>query len=53
MIRWSGWLEKIMYKLGFDDKWCVLFMNCVTTISYSVKINGKPKGHIVTSRGIR
>ena len=53
MIRWSGWLEKIMYKLGSDDKWCALIMNCVTTISYSVKINGKPKGHIVPSRRIR
>ena len=28
-------------------------MKCVTTVSYSVKINGKPKGHIVPSRGIR
>ena len=28
-------------------------MKCVTTVSYSVKINGKPKGHIVPSRGIK
>ena len=28
-------------------------MSYVTTISYSVKINGKTKGHIVLSRGIR
>ena len=52
MIGWSGQLEKIMYKLDFDDKWCALIMNCVTTISYSMKINGKP-GHIVPSRRIR
>ncbi|XP_050248972.1 uncharacterized protein LOC126696245 [Quercus robur] len=51
-VEWI-WLEKIMQKLGFDDKWCALIMNCVTTISYYVKINGKPKGHIVPSRGIR
>ena len=42
-----------MQRLGFDDKWCALIMSYVTTISYSVKINGKPKGHIVLSRGIR
>ena len=42
-----------MQKLGFDDKWCDLIMMCVTTVSYSMKINGKPKGHIVLSRGIR
>ena len=42
-----------MQRLGFDDKWCALIMSCVTTVFYSVKINGKPKGHIVPSRGIR
>ena len=51
-VEWI-WLEKIMQKLGFDDKWCDLIMMCITTISYSVKINGKPKGHIVPSRGIK
>ena len=42
-----------MHKLGFDDKWCALVMKCFTTVSYSVRINGKPKGHIIPSRGIR
>jgi len=51
-VEWI-WLEKIMQKLGFDDRWCALIMKCVTTVSYSVKINGKPKGHIVPSRGIK
>ena len=51
-MEWAC-LEKIMKKLGFDDKWCDLIMMCVTTVSYFVKINGKPKGHIVLSRGIR
>ena len=51
-VEWS-WMEKIMQKLGFDNKLCALIMKCVTTVSYSVKINGKPKGHIVPSRGIR
>ena len=51
-VKWI-WLEKIMQKLGFDDKWCDLIMMCVTTVSYSVKINGKPKGHIVPNRGIK
>ena len=51
-VEWI-WLEKIMQRLGFDDKWCALIISCVTTVSHSVKINGKPKGHIVLSRGIR
>ena len=28
-------------------------MQCVTSMSYSVRINGKPKGHIVPTKGIR
>ena len=51
-VEWV-FLEKIMQKLGFDDKWRALIMRCVTTVSYSIKINGKPKGCIIPSRGIR
>lgn len=46
-------LEKIMQKLGFDGKWRALIMRCVTTVSYSIKINGKPRWHIIPSRGVR
>ena len=46
-------LEKIMEKLGFDEKWRKLIMQCVTTVTYLVRINGKPKGHIVPTRCIR
>ena len=46
-------LEKIMAKLGFGEKWRNLIVKCVTSVSYSVKINGKPKGKIIPSRGIR
>ena len=42
-----------MNRLGFDEKWRKLVMQCVTTITYSVRINGKPKGHIIPTRGIR
>ena len=28
-------------------------MRCVCTITYSVPINGKPRGHIIPSRGLR
>ena len=51
-VKWI-WLEKIVNRLGFDEKWRKLVMQCVTTITYSVRINGKPKGHIIPTRGIR
>lgn len=46
-------LEKIMEKLGFEEKWRKLIMQCVTFVSYSIRISGKPRGHIVPTRGIR
>ena len=46
-------LEKIMAKLGFGEKWRSLIMKYVTSVSYSVKINGKPRGKIIPTRGIR
>ena len=42
-----------MQKMGFNDKWVKLIMQCITSITYSVRINGKPQGHIIPSRGLR
>lgn len=50
-VEWV-YLDKIMEKLGFDVKWRGLIMQCVSTITYSIKINGIPKGNIIPSRGI-
>ena len=51
-MEWAC-LEKIIEKLVFDIKWRKLFMLCITTISYAIKINGCLKGRIIPSRGIR
>ena len=40
-------------KMGFDVKWRSLIMQCITTVSYAIKINGCPRGRIIPSRGIR
>ena len=41
-----------MQRLGFNEKWRKLVIQCVTTVTYLVRINGKPKGHIIPTRGI-
>ena len=51
-VKWV-YLEAMMKKIGFHDKWISLMMMCVTTVSYSVLLNGEPKGRITPSRGIQ
>ena len=42
-----------MSKLVFKDKWIRLVMDCITTSSFLVIINGTPKGMINPQRGLR
>ena len=51
-VEWS-YLERIMRRMGFDDKWVALIMECITSVSYSILINGEPTSVIHPSRGIR
>ena len=44
---------KIMLKLGFDEQWVHLAMETVHIATYSVLINGEPKGYITPSSGIK
>ena len=39
--------------MGFQEKRIQLSMMCVKTMSYSVLINGEPKGRIIPTRGLR
>ena len=45
-------LEQIMRKMGFHPKWITMVMNCVTSIKYSIHINGVPHGSITLFRGL-
>jgi hypothetical protein len=51
-VKWD-FLELLMRKIGFSERWVDLVMTCVHTVSYSILINGRPYGHICPSRGIR
>ena len=51
-VEWY-YLEGIMRKMGFRERWINLVMGCVKTVSYSVLVNGEPCGTIFPTRGIR
>ncbi|XP_023633512.1 uncharacterized protein LOC111829070 [Capsella rubella] len=51
-VEWP-FLNALMLKMGFAQKWVDMIMFCISSVSYQVIINGTPKGHIKPSRGIR
>lgn len=51
MIELSG--EKIMEKMGFPNHFVNLIMRCVSTVSYSILINGNPSPSFCPSRVLR
>ena len=46
-------LEKIIERLSFGPRWRGFMMQCITSVTYSIKINGKLSGKITPSRGLR
>ena len=51
-VEWS-FVECLLKKMGFHSKWVDLMMECITTVSYSIMINGEPSHTIHPSRGLR
>lgn len=48
-----GYLEAVMKKLGFEDRWIGLIMKCISSVSYVVLVNGKPGDFFNPTRGLR
>uniref|UniRef100_A0A2N9GZI9 Reverse transcriptase domain-containing protein n=1 Tax=Fagus sylvatica TaxID=28930 RepID=A0A2N9GZI9_FAGSY len=51
-VEWK-YLERVMQQMGFHEKWVKIMMECISTVSYSILINGEPHGYIKPSRGLR
>ena len=51
-VEWR-FVRKIMEKMEFGERWVRLVMECISMMSYSILVNGEPKGEITPSRGIR
>ena len=50
-VEWS-FLREVMKRMGFNEKWVELVIERVSTVTYSLLINGEPMGNIKPSRGI-
>ena len=51
-VEWK-FLERIMRHLGLGDRMVKLIMSCISSVSYSVLLNGQPVGFIKPERGLR
>lgn len=51
-VEW-GYLEWILRKMGFPDKWVSLIIQCVSLVSFQILINGEPSVSFKPSIGIR
>ena len=51
-IMWV-FLERVIEKMGFGSRWVRRVLNCITTSSFQVLMNGKLEGNIVPARGLR
>ncbi|GKV09429.1 hypothetical protein SLEP1_g20934 [Rubroshorea leprosula] len=51
-VEWP-YLEQVIHALGFAERWIRLIMECVSSVTYEVLLNGKEVGQIIPSRGLR
>lgn len=38
-VEWA-YLLRVLEKMGFPESWCSLIMRCVSSVSFSVRVNG-------------
>jgi hypothetical protein len=51
-VDWN-FLIYMLRRCGFGERWCMWIKHCISTVRYSVLINGVPSGFFGSSRGVR
>lgn len=51
-VEWV-FVEEMILKLGYIKEWVVKLMKCITSVSFSILVNGEVKGKIIPTKGLR
>ena len=51
-VNWEA-LLKLLKKIGFGEKWCSWIRTCISTVQFSVLVNGSLADFFGSSRGLR
>lgn len=51
-VEWR-YLKALMSKLRFDEFWKTLIIKCMSSVSYSFKVNDNMAGRVTYSRGLQ
>lgn len=52
LLNWN-YIECCLKRFGFHEKWIGLVMHCISSVLFSILVNGTPIGWFKPSRGIR